>query len=220
MPVYIGPDQVTITRAAVPTNIVAATVATFIANSSTTVFNSAAGGPYQLQIIRNIAVFSGNYSPSPAPPNPIPDIPAAADPPFPPVWPYPFSSDVLYGRDGVGVINVLVRKNTYEMLLTAISDSSDNALDLTGCTLEMVCKFNVADDDADALFELSTTGGGIVITSAVDGEFSVTIPAVATEDVPLIKTILFYDILYSLGSTRFTVLRGQLVCLPNISGDV
>lgn len=217
MPAYVGPSQIVITRAAVPTNIVAADVATFIANSSTTVFNSAVGGPYQLQIVRRIAVFTGDYSPSPAPPNPIDPIPAAADPPFPPVWPYMFSSTEIYARDNVGVILNFVRGDQFSMDLTAIKDSDDNALDLTGATLTMTAKFNVADANADALFVLTTGGGGIVITSAAAGEFTITIPPSATLDCPLLKTIIFFDVQYQLGSVIYTILRGQMVVLPDIT---
>lgn len=202
-----------------PTNIVAASVITFDSNDGV-IFQSGIGGPYQLQIVRKIAVFDGNYSPSPTPINPIPPLPDAADPPFPPVWgPYPtaFSTSILYGREGVGVINLLVRGDTYVMDLTAIQDSSDNALDLTGATLTMTAKFNVTDDNADALFELTTTGGGIVITDATAGEFTVTIPPAATLDCPFIKTIIFYDIQYSLSGTIYTILRGQLIVVPDIT---
>jgi hypothetical protein len=42
--------------------------------------------------------------------------------------------------------------------------------DLTGYTLRMTFKRSLADDDADAVFELSTVEGTITITDAANGQ--------------------------------------------------
>lgn len=216
MAVYIGPAQIVITRSAVPTDITAGEEFTFDSNDGV-IFNAVTSQPYQLQVVRHIAVFGTDDTFDPNPPDPdpspIPDLPAAADPPFPPVWPYLFSSDTIYGRDTVGVIQTMVRQDTYRMDIVATQSNNGNALDLTGALLTMTARFE--QNSPTEVFSLTTTGGGIVITDATAGAFTVTIPSSATAAVPLVRTELFFDIQYALGSVRYTISRGILVVLPD-----
>ncbi len=219
MPVYSGPQEVIIVQPHVPQDVQPAPDVVFDTNDGS-IARGFFSGPYQFQKLVKMFVIGGSSTPTPPlpPPTPIPVIPFAADPPFPPVWPYYFSTDTVYGRDGVGVINVMVRENTYIMENQAIQESDNLALDLTGCTLTLTAKFNQSDPDDEAVFILASPSNGIVITDATGGLYTVTIPKEATTEVPKIKTILYFDILYTLGDLAFTILRGQFVVLPNITG--
>jgi len=126
-----------------------------------------------------------------------------------------FSSDTLYVRDSVGTVNTLVRGDTYVFNCVATFATNGTALNLTNGLLTMTARF--AETDATSVFTLTSNGAGIVINNALLGDFTVTIPKTATIPCPKTRTILSYDIQFNLGAVRYTVNRGQLVVLSNIT---
>ena len=51
----------------------------------------------------------------------------------------------------------------------AVLDTNGDPFNLTGYTIRMTAKTDIDDTDADAVFQLSTTTGEIVITNAAGG---------------------------------------------------
>jgi hypothetical protein len=217
---YFGPTQVVLVNPVSPSAPTAAANATFD-NNDGSIVSAYVSGPYEYQNETRIALLGGSYGPPPPDPcpNPIPSIPTAADPPFPPVLPYLFSTDLLYGRDSVGDAIKMVRLDTVEIDFVAIEDNNGNALDLTSAVLTMTARYETTS--TGVVFQLTSPSNGIVITDATAGEFTVTIPSVATILVPLIRTVLFFDIQASFGgpipTVRKTLNRGQLIVLPDIT---
>jgi hypothetical protein len=66
-------------------------------------------------------------------------------------------------------------------------------VDITGCTLWMTCKRKREDLDADAIFQVSTSGGQIVITDGPNGKATIVVPAAATVNL-VQEERFFYDI--------------------------
>lgn len=149
----------------------------------------------------------------PVPPTPG-DLPDDADPPFPPVYPYLFSTDDIYGRDHLSLNLKMVRGDTYKFNATIVLNGSP--VDLTGGVVRMTAKWSLSDSDSDAVFQVSSATGGIVITSATAGEISVTIAADLTEPLPSRKVELPYDIQFvNSVSEVYTVLYGTLLIVPD-----
>ncbi len=141
-------------------------------------------------------------------------LPPTADPPFPPVWPYLFSTDNIYGRDHLSTNLKMIRGDTYIFELAVILNGE--AVDLTGGTLTMTAKWDIADSDANAVFQISTTSGDIVVTDAVGGLATVTISHAKTVNLPSHVVNLVYDIqLLDVNTQYFTVLTGILSVYPD-----
>ena len=141
-------------------------------------------------------------------------LPAVADPPFPPVYPYFFSTEDIYGRDHLSLNIKMVRGDTYKFDAAIILNGSP--VDITGGTVRMTAKWSLANLDAAAVFQLSSATTGIVITSATAGEIQVTIAAANTSSLPAKKVELPYDIQFvdSIGAV-YTVLYGTLTVVPD-----
>lgn len=146
---------------------------------------------------------------------PTPLLPPTADPPFPPVWPYLFSTNDIYGRDNLSLNLKMVRANTFSFDAAVILNGAP--VDITGGTLSFTAKWSVLDLQANAVITL-TSSSGILVTDAALGEFTVTIPHSATLSLPFHEVNLPYDIqlLDSLGH-YYTVLLGNLKVVPNIT---
>lgn len=53
-------------------------------------------------------------------------------------------------------------------------------VNITGCSLTFTAKRSLQDSDADAVFQITTTGGGIVITNGPGGLCEITIASADT----------------------------------------
>lgn len=139
------------------------------------------------------------------------------DPPFPPVWPYLFSTDTIYGRENLNQNLVMIRRDDYTLPVQVIFDGLP--ADITGGTLRFTAKWNDSDPDASAVIALtSLTSGGITIDNAALGLATIEIPSAATTTLPYSLVNLTYDVQYttSLGKIK-TVMRGGLSILPDVT---
>ncbi len=145
-----------------------------------------------------------------------PSLPPDADPPFPPVYPYLFASEDIYGRDNLSLNIKMVRGDTYQFDATIVQNGTP--VDLTGGTVRMTAKWAVSNADSAAIFQLSSATSGITITDATAGEISVVIAHSLTTSMPSKKVELPYDIQYvdSEGNV-FTVLYGTLTIVPDVT---
>lgn len=142
------------------------------------------------------------------------DLPPDADPPFPPVYPYLFSTDQIYGRDNLSLNLKMVRGDTYIFDATIMLNGVP--VDLTGGIVRMTAKWALSDSDVNAVFQLSTATSGITVTSTTAGEIRVTIPSSATSSLPAKKVELPYDIQFvNSAGDIYTVLLGTLVIVPD-----
>lgn len=92
------------------------------------------------------------------------------------------------------------------------------AVNLTGASVFFTAKWKYNDTDADAVFQLSSPSGGIVLTNPASGALTVTIPSSATLTLPYYQIRLVYDLLVvELSGERHIPLRGMLVISPNVS---
>ena len=92
------------------------------------------------------------------------------------------------------------------------------AYDLTGHNIWFTAKQSFLDADVSAVFQKSTTGGGIVITSALNGRAQITISPIDTEGLTNIKSLLVYDCqVESPGGDVYTVSYGNLIVLPDVT---
>lgn len=146
--------------------------------------------------------------------SPAAEVPTGADPPFPNVYPYPINSGEVYGRDHLNVNIKMVRRDTFVFDSVALN-SDGTFFDLTGYTLTMTCKWNPRD--ASNIFQLTSPSSGISITSAVDGEFTVTISSASTSSLPNRTLYLPFDISATNGSVTKTLTRGTLTIVPDIT---
>lgn len=165
------------------------------------------------QELRNVA-----FVDSPSVEDTTSDIPTSADPPFPPVWPYPFVGGLIYGREHLGMNLNMIREDDF-VFSNIIVDENGDPFDLTDCELTLLAKWSVRDDDADAVVTCtSTPSDGIVIaTPETDGEFTVTIASAKTTAVSLHRTFLPYAIRLVTGSGQIkTILKGTLRVDPNV----
>lgn len=160
-------------------------------------------------------IITGVYTPT-QPEAAATTLPAdVTDPPFPPVWPYFFSTDLLYGRDIESNKIQMVRGDDFVMNLAVILDGEP--VDLTGCTLKMTAKYDPKDSDVNAVFQL-TNGSGITITSATSGLATITIAANKTSTLPASKTILYVDIQLTQADTSVkTIYYGKLIIVPDVT---
>lgn len=145
-------------------------------------------------------------------PTPI-QLPENADPPFPPVWPYTWDPSLIYGRENLTQNLRCVRGDTLRFTFRIVQDGG--AVDLTGGTLTLTCRYSV---DEDVLFTC-TEGDGLEVPDPTDGFVEVSISSLKTsEDIPLHTVPLSYDCEYidSEGNIS-TVLYGVLTIYPNVT---
>lgn len=134
--------------------------------------------------------------------------------PVPPTPPDPTNCNDSSGRDYLSLNLKMVRGDTYKFNATIVLNGSP--VDLTGGIVRMTAKWSLSDADIDAVFQVSSSTGGIVISSPASGEIAVTIASNLTENLPSRKVELPYDVQFvnSLNEV-YTVLYGTLVILPD-----
>ena len=145
----------------------------------------------------------------------FPDNGGVAQPPFPPVYPVLFSSDLVYGREHFSADMKMIRGDTYSRQFIVFQDGQ--YFDLSECSVRMTFKWAFDDSDADA-FLILTEGNGITVTSATNGTFTFQIEPEDTEDLPprLVELLFDAQVTDSLGNV-YTVAYGKLIILPDVS---
>lgn len=140
-------------------------------------------------------------------------LPELADPPFPPTYPYLFSTNQLYGRELMNETINMIRGDTYEFEINVVIGG--NPQNLTDYTCFFTAKWDVNDSDANAVLQL-TIGDGLTITDAANGKVAVVIDKSLTSGLPAHRVVLPYDfqIVDSTGAPK-TPLRGVLVVTPD-----
>jgi hypothetical protein len=103
--------------------------------------------------------------------------------------------------------------NTKVIDLTITADGE--AVDLTGMDLVFTAK---VDHNSPALIQVDTDDGGIVVTSAVDGEARLTLTPTETELLENKVYAVVYDVKLVDGANVYTVLTGRLMVNPVVSG--
>lgn len=147
--------------------------------------------------------------------NGTPGIPVNADPPFPPIWPYP--TGLIYSREFFSVNLRMVRENTYIFDVNVVING--NAVDVTGATFTYTAKWDFPDDNADAVFtKTSGVGGGITVLDPVTGSLEIQIDPPDTSALPYAQVDLVYDLtMENISSQIFSILRGVLTVVPNVT---
>lgn len=108
----------------------------------------------------------------------------------------------------------LIRARTY--VLTATATNGASAVNLTGSTLTLKARWSV---DGDEVFSCSSPSDGITITSAANGQFTVTISTSKTTSLPVQDGFLSlpYELILTTASNEvYTILYGKLIVKPNI----
>lgn len=179
---------------------------------TTTIVGEAYGASYVVYDLQELEAWAFDASCDCPQYNPTQTIP-----PSPPVYPILFSSDIVYGREHFSVDLKMIRQDTYSRTLNVIQDGQ--YFDLTDCDIRMTFKWAYTDDDADAVFVLTTdTDDGIVITSPTTGEFVFTILPEDTEDLPAHTVRLLYDAqVTDTQGNVYTVAIGHLMVVPDVS---
>lgn len=142
-------------------------------------------------------------------------LPVNADPPFPPVWPYP--TGLTYSRENYSLNLRMVRGDTY--IFDSAVVLNGEAVDITGCSFRVTAKYSYTEDDAEAVFiKTSNPVDGITILSAPDGSLRTQLAPADTNGLPSHQVDLVYD-LQMLDATGnvFTLQRGILTVVPDVS---
>jgi hypothetical protein len=150
--------------------------------------------------------------PCPGPPTPPP---GSVDPPLPPIWPYPTGN--IYQRDHWNMNMKMIRARTFIFKAIAFNDGA--RVNLTGCTLTFTAKWETTDGVGLIVADNGGTGG-ITVTDAVNGEFTVEITPAQTDiaAIPYHRIDLQYDVeLLNVASQKFSLLQGTIVVFPNIT---
>lgn len=140
-------------------------------------------------------------------------LPADADPPFPPVWPYNWDSSLLYGREHLTQNLKMIRRDTYKFRSTITKNGV--VVDLTGATLVLSAKWDRRD--AGTIFTC-TSGDGLTITTPTAGIIDVTIAPSKTSGLPAYTVMLPYDIQLTEASGDVSTPQiGILTVIPDIT---
>jgi hypothetical protein len=105
-----------------------------------------------------------------------------------------------------------VQGNTPSLTVTVTEADGVTLVDITDATIYLTCKADPGDTDDDALFQLSTTRGDIVIpdqSGVLKGQYIVTFPAAATEALSALLKYP-YDSKVELGGNLQTVIGGTI----------
>ncbi len=113
--------------------------------------------------------------------------------------------------------NLIVKRGDTSIFGLTVTQSGA-AYNLTGATIRMTAKWNLADADGSAVFFRTSPSTGISITSAAGGLATITLSAANTSSLPATPVNLFYDVQVTDGSSNpFTVQDGILTVLPDVS---
>jgi hypothetical protein len=103
--------------------------------------------------------------------------------------------------------------------IQAYQSDGTTPFDLTGYTLRMTFKRSIADDDADAVFELSTVEGTITLTDAANGQATAQ-PERSDTSGLTVDTTLYWDLQAARDATTdvtYTLLSGTLFVSRDIT---
>ena len=89
-------------------------------------------------------------------------------------------------------------------------------INITGATILMTVKNNPTDPDP-GMFQLSV-GSGIIITDALNGKFSITIPTADSMSLNCNRAYAF-DVVIKLNGNRDTVLNGTINVKQNVTAS-
>lgn len=93
-----------------------------------------------------------------------------------------------------------------------------NPFDLTGYSIWFTAKRNLDDSDINALFQISTITGHIIVTDAVGGIAQIIPPASATYSLTSDAQVFFDIQIRNAGLTRtYTVARGHLSIVRDVT---
>lgn len=145
----------------------------------------------------------------------FPDNGGTAQPPFPPVYPILFSSDLVYGREHFSADMKMIRGDTYGRTFIVFQDGQ--FFNLSNCSVRMTFKWAFDDSDADA-FLILTEGDGITVTDATNGTFTFLMQPEDTSSLPPRRVELLFDAqVTDAQSNVYTVAYGKLIILPDVS---
>lgn len=145
----------------------------------------------------------------------FPDNGGTGQPPFPPVYPILFSSDLVYGREHFSADMKMIRGDTYGRTFIVFQDGQ--YYDLSNCSVRMTFKWAFDDSDADA-FKILTEGAGITVTAPTEGTFTFQLEPADTSGLPPRRVELLFDAqVTDSQSNVYTVAYGKLIILPDVS---
>ena len=99
-----------------------------------------------------------------------------------------------------------------------VTGTSTSAANLTGKRVIMTAKYDYTDSDANAVFQKTTGGGGIVVATATNGTATVTIDSDDTSGLPAMVTKLFWDVQVDDNpGAPVTVDKGVLTVYPDVT---
>jgi len=136
---------------------------------------------------------------------------------------------VIEDRDGPDSPGNTLDLNAYQIKFfrgdayhfTAQVVDNDGPVDITGGTITLTGKYNLANTDAQAAFQIATNLAGILILDASLGIFSVNFPEAKTFGFPPYDTEVFYDIQYETATGEiYTVTNSVATVLVEMSRDV
>jgi hypothetical protein len=108
---------------------------------------------------------------------------------------------------------------TPSLTVTVTLPDGVTPVNIAGAKIYLTCKKDPADSDADALFQLSTTGGAIVISTqfgATLGQFVATFASANTAALSALLSYL-YDCRVILSGNVQDVLYGKITVTPSIT---
>lgn len=88
-------------------------------------------------------------------------------------------------------------------------------VNITGCTLRMQIRGKITD--ASVILSLTTENGGIVITDAVNGKFSVVIEASASTAVAATSGVYDLEIVMPDTTTVYRLMEGSVTLVPEVT---
>lgn len=111
------------------------------------------------------------------------------------------------------IYNMQINAGATFSLVINVTDSSDNAIDLTGYTARTQFRENI-DDDTTA-FEATTANGKLVTTDAANGELTLTISDTETA---AFNGPFVYDLeIESSGGVVDRIMEGQVYVSPEVT---
>ena len=103
-----------------------------------------------------------------------------------------------------------------------VKDQNNDIVDITGDTIIFTVKKYTYLEDTDAVIQLTTTGGGIVITDGTNGIAQLTLTPTETDpdvNTDLELTTYYYDIQVTHNNRKYTVIKGKITFTYEITND-
>lgn len=123
----------------------------------------------------------------------------------------------VMGEDPLNTVIRVIRGDHFTFRCQVQQDGVPS--DISNWTFTMTAKWEYSDPDASAVFQRST-GNGITITNATNGELEIELIPVNTNGLPPNRTILNFDlqaVTPAPANRRFTVMYGKLVVEPDVT---